>query len=344
MSSGTWGSTLAMLRFRSKMPTTISHRRLLITRIAAVSTFTVYICSQTYALYLPGPKPPKPYSPNDKFVTAFFVLSALANVYWLRQLFFDWDVIGNTLPLTFGWDEEPCYLTVDDELLTSPDLAEQLGRDARVFTANLSSAQVRCMPFSVAGNIFMAAWGYAWSNEYYTISQVLLTANLATNLYAVFMLLHVENDDHITPANHITHFVMKTSTGLAVLYMWKNWGVIDQSTVPSVAEMINSGVIFLLMTIGSGPDPTLGICLLYDLAALISGETTSELWHYSFHWISIVVSVCLLIELRLSRSNSFSWLRGFDESLGLWFDREQPGQIYLDKDVENGGRVSFLRS
>lgn len=41
------------------------------------------------------------------------------------------------------------------------------------------------------------------------------------------MLLHVENDDHITPANHITHFVMKTSTGLAVLYMWKNWGVID---------------------------------------------------------------------------------------------------------------------
>lgn len=162
MSSGTWGSTLAMLRFRSKMPTTISHRRLLITRIAAVSTFTVYICSQTYALYLPGPKPPKPYSPNDKFVTAFFVLSALANVYWLRQLFFDWDVIGNTLPLTFGWDEEPCYLTVDDELLTSPDLAEQLGRDARVFTANLSSAQVRCMPFSVAGNIFMGMSSFIW--------------------------------------------------------------------------------------------------------------------------------------------------------------------------------------
>lgn len=78
------------------------------------------------------------------------------------------------------------------------------------------------------------------------------------------MLLHVENDDHITPANYITHFVMKANTGLAVLYMWKNWGVIDvgifffetkmgliteqqQSTVPSMAEMINSSVIFLLM-------------------------------------------------------------------------------------------------
>lgn len=155
MSARTWRTTLAALRLRSKTPTTISHRRLLFTRIAAVSTFTAFICSQVYALYLPGPEPPKPYSPNDTFVIVFFALSAILNIYWLRQLFFEWDVAGNTLPLTFGWGEEPCYLAVDDELLTSPNLAEQFGRDARVFTANLSSAQVRCMPFSISGNIFM---------------------------------------------------------------------------------------------------------------------------------------------------------------------------------------------
>lgn len=75
--------------------------------------------------------------------------------------------------------------------------------------------------------LFTAMWGYAWVNEHYKLSQILLTANLGSYLYAVFMLLHVENDDFITPANYMTHLSMKTSTGLAVLYMWKNWGVID---------------------------------------------------------------------------------------------------------------------
>ncbi|KAH9486460.1 hypothetical protein JR316_0000525 [Psilocybe cubensis] len=344
MSAETWRTTLAALRLKYKMPTTISYRRLLLIRIAAVFSFTAYACSQAYALHLPGPEPPKPYSPNDSFIITFFVLSAIINIHWLLQLFFEWDISGTTLPLTFGWSEEPCCISADDELLTSPNLSEEFDRDARVFTANLSSAQVRCIPFSIAGNVFMAAWGYAWSNEYYTVSQIMLTANLATNLYAVFMLLHVENDDRITPANYITHFVMKTNTGLAVLYMWKNWGVIDPSTTPSMAEMINSCVIFLLMTVGSGPDPTLGICLLYDLTALISGDTTSELWYYSFHWTSIAVSMCLLIELKLSRSNNFSWLKGFDQPVGLWFHRDRPGRIYLEKDLEKRGNVTFVRS
>lgn len=99
--------------------------------------------------------------------------------------------------------------------------------------------------------------------------------------------------------------------------------------------MINSGVIFLLMvgpialpyidllisllhvrsitqTVGSGPDPTVGLCLLYDLTALLFGQPKNDPWYHAFHWIMIVICACLLVELHLSESQHYSWLRGFD--------------------------------
>jgi len=72
-----------------------------------------------------------------------------------------------------------------------------------------------------------ATWSYAWSHEHHFAAQVLLSLNLAALLYGVFMLLHVEQDDIITPSNLMTHLVMKTGTGLAVLFMWTNYGIFN---------------------------------------------------------------------------------------------------------------------
>ncbi|KAF8203965.1 hypothetical protein BJ912DRAFT_220837 [Pholiota molesta] len=289
----------------SKIATTISRRRLEVTRILAVASFISYVYSQTHILYLPSPEASQIYSPNEYFLIAYFVASVLLNICWLRQLFFRWDYAGDTMPLAFGWhdEEDTSELIILEKSPSHLSLSRIHG---------LSSAQVTCLPFHIAGSMFLTAWSLAWFSGYFLLSQFLLAGNLSVQLYTVFLLLHVDQDEFITPINYLTHLVMKTNAGLAVLFAWKNWGVIDHITSPTVAEMINSGVIFLLMTVGSGPDPTVGLCLLYDLTALLFGQPKNDPWYHAFHWIMIVICVCLLVELHLSESQHYSWLRGFD--------------------------------
>ncbi|KAF8913170.1 hypothetical protein CPB84DRAFT_1760523 [Gymnopilus junonius] len=314
------------------MLTAITHRRLWIARIAAVSSFIAYVCSHIYVLSLHGPHPPQPYSFDDVFVIGFFIVSALLNILWLRQLFFTWDVMDDTLPLSFGWDEtfKCSNISVEQTTLRPPIVDYE--RDTRIFSACLSCAQIRCLPYNIAGNIFLVAWGWAWIRGEYLISQILLSCNLAAQLYAVFVLLHVDQDEAITPVNSMTHHVMKTGTGLGVLLMLKNWGVFDTMASPSTFEMLNFGVICVLMTVGSGPDPTLGLCLLYDLISLLCGNTSNKLWHHTFLWSILAVTTSLLIDLMLSKRENFSWLKGFDSSFILV--PKCTGQITLEKDVD----------
>lgn len=82
-------------------------------------------------------------------------------------------------------------------------------------------------PLQSSADSFSAAWSLAWFSGYFLLSQFLLAGNLSVQLYTVFLLLHVDQDEFITPINYLTHLVMKTNTGLAVLFVWKNWGVID---------------------------------------------------------------------------------------------------------------------
>ncbi|KAF9486538.1 hypothetical protein BDN70DRAFT_870116 [Pholiota conissans] len=311
--------TSATLSEGSKITTTISRSRLQLTRVLAVTSFTAYVYSQTRALLLPNPEAPELYAPNEYFLMVFFAASTLLNIFWLRQLFFRWDYAGDAMPLAYGWDE-------DEESIGLIKL-ETPFQVALPKTYGLSSAQVTCLPFHISGNLLMAVWGLAWVNGYFLLSLLLLAGNLSAQLYTVFLLLHVEEDEHITPINYLTHLVMKTNVGLAVLFMWKNWGVIDHIASPSTAQMINSGVIFLLMTIGSGPDPTVGLCLLYDLTALLFGQPKSDPWYHAFHWIMIVICVCLLVELHLSEGDKFSWLKGFEGLVAR-------GPDHLDEDIE----------
>lgn len=69
-----------------------------------------------------------------------------------------------------------------------------------------------------------------------------------------------------------------------------------------------------MQTVRSGPDPALGLCLLYDFATLLVGDISNKLWHHTFLWSILAVSMSLLINLILSQSGNFSWLKGFDSS------------------------------
>jgi hypothetical protein len=74
------------------------------------------------------------------------------------------------------------------------------------------------------------AWSIALLYNYDTTSQVLLGINLCMQLYSVFVLLHASQQHTLTPEYFLSLLVAKSGAGIAVLYMWKNWGVIDVCT------------------------------------------------------------------------------------------------------------------
>ncbi|KAF5311890.1 hypothetical protein D9619_002684 [Psilocybe cf. subviscida] len=313
----------------STIPTSISKGRLSILRALAVLSFTAYVYTQLHALSPPTPLPaiPKPYVPHEGFVAAFFAASALLNVYWLRQLFFKWDYAGDIIQLACGWDDTAASTTTSKAPFTF-NATKRYG---------LSAAQVASLPVHILGNVFLTLWSLAWSNGYYLLAQGFLACNLTVQLYSVFILLHVEHDEFITPINFLTHIVVKTNAGLAILFMWRNWSLIDQVMSPQIAEMANSGIVFLLIVIGSGPDPILGICILYNLLALILGESHCEAWFHAFHWMMIVIIITLLVELHVSEQEDFTWLKGFGESSFASLKGTLPTYHTFPRDEEQKG-------
>ncbi|PPQ70741.1 hypothetical protein CVT26_014706 [Gymnopilus dilepis] len=287
------------------MLTAITYRHLWAARISSVSSFAAYVFSHAYILSLPGPNPPRPYATNDIFVIAFFVYSAVLNFVWLRQLFFNWDISSDTLPLSFGCDKtsEGSKLSISREGWHSFPTVD-VECDPRVFSASLSAAQ--CTAVSHATVI--VAWSIAWLREQYLVSQILLACNLGVQLYAVFMLLYVDDDDTITPLNDMTHEVMKTGAGIAVLYFMRTWNVVNSFkpvAEPSISEMLIFALIFVLMTVGSGPDPRLGLFLLWDLISLCEGGP-NELWQNTFYGTIIAVTITLIVDFALTESGRSS--------------------------------------
>ncbi|KAF9566973.1 hypothetical protein CPC08DRAFT_62830 [Agrocybe pediades] len=310
----------------------ISYRYLSFLRIASVAAFSAYVYSQAYALSYPANKGQALSSPISGFLVALCGISVALNIYWLGHLFFDWDIDGNSLPLTVGWAEDSLDLKFDEKQPLAID------NDPRIFSAYLSSAQARCLPFTIAGNTFMSGWAYAWTHELHDMAQVLLACNLAVLLYGVFVLLHVEEDDIITPSNIMTHLVMKTNTGLAVLFLWTCFGVFDPEATPEISEIINNGILFLLMTVGTGPDPTLGLCMLYNLLALLSGPI-SERWKFSFQVTAALIIFCLTIEFKISKRDGFRWIRGFSGTRWM-LESGDLGEISLDNDFSSAHLLS----
>ncbi|KAF8167576.1 hypothetical protein B0H34DRAFT_22542 [Crassisporium funariophilum] len=293
--------------------TSLSRHHLLLAQITAVASFIPYALSQTYVLFLGLPDIPRSYTPNSFSVATFFVFSAILNCYWLSRLFVNvsdaW-ILRLPMAIIAGGSDEVVELRKEQEqAATQTDYPKQR---LNVSVKHLDSAQAAYTPFYVLGNIFLTAWSVAWLKAYYTLAQFMLIGNLVVQMCAIFILLNVETQQVTTRLSHLTHFVVKTNAGLGVLYMWKNWGLIDKFTPPTIAESAQSGIIFLLMTVASGPDPTLGICLLFDLSALVFGQGESELWHIAFLWMILAVTTCLLVDSALSTRRSVKWFDDFE--------------------------------
>ncbi|KAG2022663.1 hypothetical protein CC2G_000396 [Coprinopsis cinerea AmutBmut pab1-1] len=149
-------------------------------------------------------------------------------------------------------------------------------------------------PYFIAGNMSFVAWSLLWTYKFYIASQLVLVANLVTQNYVVFIVLHAWRNTRPKvnhTSNWFTHLLSKGNAAMTFLLLWKNSGILEKAASPTISEMINNAVIFILMAIGAGPDPTLGIYLLYDLIALSCGTTEDKAgWQTAFQ----MTALCLL--------------------------------------------------
>ncbi|KAJ7492298.1 hypothetical protein FB451DRAFT_1502264 [Mycena latifolia] len=275
------------------------NRKLLRARALAVGTFASATLFQTYAFVTQhGPPDDAVYAPHSYFLVAFFAMQAGLQLCWIMQMFRS-KARESSSALLAPMDDADAFRNVD------ADYAPE-------------SAQMAYVNMYALGNLCIVGSTLAWEFEHLILSQVFVVSNAACQLYFVFFALYSSGKFAWTPKNRLTHLVAKTSAGVAVLYMWKAWGVLDiGSSRPSIQQQVHCGVLFLLLAFASGPDPTLGICLLLDLAALAVGNTKEE-WRFAFFCIMGVLFVVILSDCVLA-----------------WRDRQAPNNAHLRLDSED---------
>ena len=154
---------------------------------------------------------------------------AITQLYWILQLF-------------------PAELREPDSTLLSEndDNSESEAEPPRtVEPFDVDTTHLAYSPLFVLGNIllcivscalimirslttsFTAMWSYFWLRERYIACQVTLIFNTSIHLYAVYALPSVLHGVPQGKKNLRTHLLSKTSAGIAILYMWKTWGIVD---------------------------------------------------------------------------------------------------------------------
>ncbi|KAJ7161238.1 hypothetical protein C8R43DRAFT_323507 [Mycena crocata] len=297
-------------------------------RVLVILSFVCFVAFQGYALFNQRVLPETTvYAPHPYFLVAFFAMQVGLQFFWIGLLLRSRK--GTPIShLLLPGEEEETGIRVEPEHAIEP-------------------TQMAYVHTYFVGNIFIAGAAAAWNFEHFIVSQILMAFNTACQLYFVFFFLSLPKYLR-TRKNRLTHLVAKSSSGVAVLYMWRAWGVLEVgSSRPAIQQQVHCGVLFLLLVFASGPDPTLGICLLLDLAALAVGNAKEE-WRTAFLGIMGVLSVVIVSDSVLAWKDkhaqsavSHPHIGLEDEETALFRDHDLPhDQIYMsDFRPESSGRI-----
>ncbi|KAJ7657970.1 Dor1-like family-domain-containing protein [Mycena rosella] len=271
-----------MRRFSVFHQKTMDAQRLVRARVLAVVIFATSVLYQIYAFVTqPARLEDLVYAPHPYFLMAFVAIQIGLQFCWIVQMFHS-NEPSDAFPLDIR--------DVDSDRALEP-------------------AQMAYVPYFVISNICIVppvASTLAWGWDHPILSQVFTVSNAACQLYFVFFALHSSGKYEWTQKTRLTHLVAKSSAGVAVLYMWRAWGVLDiNSWRPALQQQVHCGVLFLLLAFASGPDPTLGLCLLLDLVALAAGNTKEE-WRFAFFCIIGVLFVVVLSDWMLAWKNRYA--------------------------------------
>lgn len=148
-----------------------------------------------------------------------------------------------------------------------------------------------------------------WLRENFIFAQLFYIFNAVLNMTGVAFLLNNTGAHSLSRKNWLTHTLVKTSVALGILSSWRGWGTIDNRLHPSISELIETPVIFLLLAIASGPDPTLGLCLVYNFFALAYGPGISERWRNAFKYDIAIVGATVLIDFVAAKLRGITIIR-----------------------------------
>ncbi|KAJ7269392.1 hypothetical protein B0H12DRAFT_1249909 [Mycena haematopus] len=258
--------------------------RLVRARFLAVATFVSATLAQGYAFLIRSSAKDAVYAPNPYFLIVFFVIQTGLQLYWIMQLFHG-----------VHQSRGPALLPGEHDRWSGVEM------EAETNLSGGEPAQMAYILLYTISNVFIVGSTSTWQFGHFAASQICMALSTACQLYFIFIVLNTSGRHAWTPKNKLTHLVAKTGAGVALLYMWRAWGVMDISPHrPAIHQQANCGVLVLLLAFASGPDPTLGICLLFDLAALAVGDTKTE-WKFAFLCIMGVLSVVIVSDWILSR-------------------------------------------
>lgn len=76
---------------------------------------------------------------------------------------------------------------------------------------------------------FSGSWAPSWLQGKYALCRLVLTISAVTQLYTLFVPLHASKNSVLPKHNLLIHFIAKSRAAIAMLLLWKTWGVIHVS-------------------------------------------------------------------------------------------------------------------
>ncbi|EAU93585.1 hypothetical protein CC1G_02815 [Coprinopsis cinerea okayama7 len=229
------------------------------------------------------------YAPHPYSVCVAFVAHVALQICWLQKLYHPWNspedseegtfVNEDKLPISQGLhgDVQPPWLY--------PPIQQ-----------NPEPARWEFAPLFILGNLCQSGWALAWIHENYLLCRLFLTISAVTQLYAIFSVLHGCKNRGFPQRNILSHLVAKFRAGLAMLLLWKTWGIIDMTPAPSLTQQLNNLSFFLIYAMASGPDPTMGLFLVAVLFSLALGPHQDNGWRQTFSWTGCIVLLVVLVD------------------------------------------------
>ncbi|KAJ7070712.1 Dor1-like family-domain-containing protein [Mycena amicta] len=248
-------------------------------------SFYLHLSPPTDALYIP----------HHYFLVLIFAIQLSLQCFWLYQIFRQPYTRRRTRRrrsrqvLVLRLHEQ------DEELQPLEDNGED--SNSRDIDDIAEPTQIAYAPIYALCNLLFVGAAVAWNLQQLVVSHVFAFLNTAGQLYFIFAVLSKYS---LTRRNRLTHVVAKTNAGFSILYLARAWGVLGiGASRPLIQQQANLAVLFLLLTFASGPDPTVGLCLVLDLAALAAGNQNEE-WRIAFAAIVGVLFIVIVADYFLS--------------------------------------------
>ncbi|KAF8232133.1 hypothetical protein L208DRAFT_1436797 [Tricholoma matsutake] len=268
----------------------------------AVGTFALNVLCQTYHLLREPYRFYDAYSPNPFFIIILLFTQVIFHVKWLTDL---WhresaeDILDRRSSLVLRSVVRPgmgrCR-SFDYKPLMSMSIPESEAAQDIELMNRIQQVQKDYLPIYIVGNICLAAWSAAWFRAQYNICQILCTITILAQLYSLFFIFRSRRNRDFSQRDYLTNIIIKPRMAGAILLMFKTWGAVDNQSPPSMVLQIYFGAILVILSLASGPDPTLGTCVVYDLIALIFGNYRNTEWRLTFLWLAAVVAIVTLCD------------------------------------------------